>query len=145
MSPSFLFDCLLLRSAGTHSYSYISILCLAIHTSYLFSLIFPSILLSCPDLPCSLSYFASPRYTITCSTLHITFNAQIIAGASHAVQHNLGIFTFEGDGVSLTKAMIDDYDRMGYSCFSTSRAGLFKVSVGKDETGKRWRMIRNRI
>ena len=41
----------------------------------------------------------------------------------------MGLFSFEGNGVSLSKKSILEYDRKGYSCYSTSRAGLFKVSV----------------
>ena len=107
----------------------------------------------CPFLPYPiLSYLALPCPALPCPallwTLIILSNAlphcalqinaasQIIAGASRAVRHNLGLFTFEGDGVSLTKAMIDKYYSMGYSCYSTSRAGLFKVSVPEERKGE---------
>ena len=48
-------------------------------------------------------------------------------GAKNAVTNYLGMITFEGGkGVTLSKEMIADFDSLGYSCYSTSRAGLFK-------------------
>ena len=44
------------------------------------------------------------------------------------MNESIGVFTFEGGkGVSLTKGMLKMYDDLGFSCYSTSRAGLFKV------------------
>ena len=43
----------------------------------------------------------------------------------------MGLFTFEGNGVAFPKATIDQLDAQGYSCYSTSKAGLFKVSGGR--------------
>jgi hypothetical protein len=38
------------------------------------------------------------------------------------------LFTFEGGkGVVLSKEMLQQFDELGFSCYSTSRAGLFKV------------------
>ena len=51
---------------------------------------------------------------------------RVLNGAMTAII-KLGMFTFEGGkGVSFTKEMIETYDKMGFSCYSTSRAGLFK-------------------
>lgn len=51
-------------------------------------------------------------------------------GATRAVNSSVGLFSFEGDGVSLSKKSIIEFDKKGYSCYSTSRAGLFKVCAG---------------
>ena len=51
---------------------------------------------------------------------------RVLNGGMTAIT-KLGMFTFEGGkGVSFTKEMIETYDKMGFSCYSTSRAGLFK-------------------
>ena len=55
--------------------------------------------------------------------------SQVILGATKAVNDSVGLFSFEGDGVSLSKKSIIEYDKKGYSCYSTSRAGLFKVRM----------------
>jgi hypothetical protein len=52
-------------------------------------------------------------------------------GAKHAIENFLGMFTFEGGkGITLSKEMLSEYDALGYSCYSTSRAGLFKWTGG---------------
>lgn len=56
---------------------------------------------------------------------------QVLVGAQEAMRTSLGMFTFEGGrGVTLSKDMLDEYDALGFSCYSTSRAGLFKWSGG---------------
>ena len=51
--------------------------------------------------------------------------------ARKAIDSGVALFTFEGgSGVSFTKEHIEDLDGRGFSCFSTSRAGLFKWSGG---------------
>ena len=56
---------------------------------------------------------------------------KVIRGATEAILHSVGLLTFEGGGgVTFSKEMIDEMDQMGYSCYSTSRAGLFKWNGG---------------
>lgn len=56
---------------------------------------------------------------------------RVLAGAEAALTKMAGMFTFEGGkGVIFSKDMIDHYDGLGYSCYSTSRAGLFKWNAG---------------
>ncbi len=51
---------------------------------------------------------------------------KVLAGAKLALESTVALFTFEGGGgVSFSKEQIDDLDfRLGYSCYSTSRAGM---------------------
>lgn len=56
---------------------------------------------------------------------------KVLIGAKNAIQEMLGMFTFEGGGgVTYSKEMSKDFETLGYSCYSTSRAGLFKWSHG---------------
>lgn len=56
---------------------------------------------------------------------------KVIRGARKAIDGGAALFTFEGgSGVSFTKDDIDDLDSRGFSCYSTSRAGLFRWSGG---------------
>lgn len=60
----------------------------------------------------------------------MSVRAQVLAGAAQTIE-SAGMFTFEGGrGVTFSKEMIQDYDKMGFSCYSTSRAGLFKWNAG---------------
>lgn len=55
---------------------------------------------------------------------------RVLSGAASAIT-KLGMFTFEGGkGVTFSKEMIEQYDALGFSCYSTSRAGLFKWNSG---------------
>jgi FkbM family methyltransferase len=55
---------------------------------------------------------------------------KVLTGAASTIA-DIGMFTFEGGkGVTFSKEMIDQYDQMGFSCYSTSRAGLFKWNSG---------------
>jgi hypothetical protein len=47
-------------------------------------------------------------------------------GATKAINDTLGLFTFEGNAFELSIGMLENLDAKGYSCFSTSKAGLFK-------------------
>ena len=49
----------------------------------------------------------------------------VIAGAMGAIENNVSMFVFEGYGW-LTTDMISTFDNLGFSCYSSSRAGLFK-------------------
>lgn len=56
---------------------------------------------------------------------------KVISGARRAIDGGVALFTFEGgSGVTFTKEHIEDLDSRGFSCYSTSRAGLFKWSGG---------------
>jgi len=56
---------------------------------------------------------------------------KVMIGASRAIVNTVGLFTFEGGGgVTFSKGMIEELDALGYSCYSTSRAGLFKWNSG---------------
>lgn len=56
---------------------------------------------------------------------------KVLLGAQNAIQHSLGMFTFEGgQGITFSKEMVDSFDSLGYNCYSTSRAGLFKWNGG---------------
>jgi len=57
---------------------------------------------------------------------------KVLLGARKAITEDLvGMFTFEGGkGVIFSRSMIEGYDKLGYSCYSTSRAGLFKWNAG---------------
>lgn len=56
---------------------------------------------------------------------------RVLDGASSTIINKLGMFTFEGGkGVTFSKEMIEKYDALGFSCYSTSRAGLFKWNSG---------------
>ena len=51
----------------------------------------------------------------------------VIKGALGSIYATIGLLTFEGYGKgSLTETMISDFDAHGFSCYSTSLAGLFK-------------------
>ena len=52
---------------------------------------------------------------------------QVLTGANRAVDSSVGLFSFEGNSFSLSKKAIIEYDKKGYSCYSTSKGGLFKV------------------
>ncbi len=55
----------------------------------------------------------------------------MLVGAKEAISEHLGMFTFEGgSGVTLSEDMLREFDALGFSCYSTSRAGLFKWSGG---------------
>ncbi len=54
---------------------------------------------------------------------------RVLEGARTALATQLGVFALEGgQGVTFSKEMINNLDNQGYSCYSSSRAGLFKVS-----------------
>jgi FkbM family methyltransferase len=56
---------------------------------------------------------------------------KVIRGAHKAIDGGTALFTFEGGGgVAFTKEDIDNLDMRGFSCYSTSRAGLFRWSGG---------------
>lgn len=56
---------------------------------------------------------------------------KVLNGAANVIANAAGMFTFEGGkSVQFTKAMIKKYDSLGFSCYSTSRAGLFKWNGG---------------
>lgn len=57
---------------------------------------------------------------------------KVLTGARIAIEKTLSLFTFEGGGgVSFAKERIEKLDKQfGYSCYSTSRAGLFKWDGG---------------
>eukprot|EP00598_Pedospumella_elongata_P006999 CAMPEP_0184968798 /NCGR_PEP_ID=MMETSP1098-20130426/1737_1 /TAXON_ID=89044 /ORGANISM="Spumella elongata, Strain CCAP 955/1" /LENGTH=558 /DNA_ID=CAMNT_0027490463 /DNA_START=191 /DNA_END=1867 /DNA_ORIENTATION=+ len=56
---------------------------------------------------------------------------KVLAGAEVALSTKAGMFAFEGGkGVIFSKEMIAHYDGLGFSCYSTSRAGLFKWTAG---------------
>ncbi len=56
---------------------------------------------------------------------------KVIRGGRKAIDGGAALFTFEGGGgVSFTKEDIEELDTRGFSCFSTSRAGLFRWSGG---------------
>jgi hypothetical protein len=56
---------------------------------------------------------------------------KVIVGASEAIVESVKFFSFEGGkGITLSKAMLEQFDSLSYSCYSTSRAGLFKWSGG---------------
>lgn len=55
----------------------------------------------------------------------------VIKGALGSIYSTVGLLTFEGYGKgSLTETMISDFDTHGFSCYSTSLAGLFKWNGG---------------
>jgi hypothetical protein len=63
-------------------------------------------------------------------SLPLLASMQVLTGAAQTIE-GAGMFTFEGGrGVTFSKEMIDGYDAMGFSCYSTSRAGLFKWNAG---------------
>jgi FkbM family methyltransferase len=52
---------------------------------------------------------------------------KVLQGANKAITSLTGVFTFEGGGgVTYSKDMDEMYNTLGYNCYSTSRAGLFK-------------------
>lgn len=56
---------------------------------------------------------------------------KVIIGGSDAIRNTVGLFTFEaGGGVTFNSAMVKELDSIGYSCYSTSRAGLYKLNGG---------------
>ena len=85
-----------------------------------------------PSCPCTV---ANRRFNVVVVVLplFIRFSCvfQVIRGATKALNTTVGLFTFEGNGVAFPKATIDQLDAQGYSCYSTSKAGLFKVSGGR--------------
>jgi len=62
----------------------------------------------------------------------------VIKGALGSIYSTVGLVTFEGYGKgSLTETMIGDFDAHGFSCYSTSLAGLFKWNGGCWRSSKR--------
>jgi len=58
-------------------------------------------------------------------------DALVIRGALKTIYSTVGLVTFEGYGKgSLTETTISDFDAHGFSCYSTSLAGLFKWNGG---------------
>jgi hypothetical protein len=57
---------------------------------------------------------------------------KVLRGARKAIEQTASLFTFEGgSGVAFSKEDITELDeKWGYSCYSTSRAGLFKWNSG---------------
>jgi len=57
---------------------------------------------------------------------------KVITGARRAIDNTVSLFTFEGGkGITFSKEFIEELDtEHGYSCYSTSRAGLFKWNGG---------------
>jgi hypothetical protein len=54
---------------------------------------------------------------------------KVLLGARNALRSYLKFFTFEGGGgVTFSQTMSDEFESFGFSCYSTSRAGLFKWS-----------------
>jgi FkbM family methyltransferase len=52
---------------------------------------------------------------------------RVLLGARGLIAKPVGMLTFEGgQGITLSKEMLDAFDLLGYACYSTSRAGLFK-------------------
>lgn len=65
-------------------------------------------------------------------------DGQVIKGALGSIYSTVGLVTFEGYGKgSLTENMIGDFDAHGFSCYSTSLAGLFKWNGGCMQGSKR--------
>ncbi len=53
-------------------------------------------------------------------------DGKVLRGAGKLLNSTLGMFAFEGGRkFPLTREDLNIYDSMGYSCFSTSKAGLF--------------------
>ena len=72
-----------------------------------------------------------------CGVIHVvcacgSVCAQVLEGASGVIRSSVAVFVFEA--TRLHRALIDKYDALGFSCFSTSRAGLFKVHRDRDRT-----------
>lgn len=56
---------------------------------------------------------------------------KVLRGAKATIASSVGMFTFEGGkGVTFSKDMIVSLDKIGFSCYSMSRAGLFKWNGG---------------
>jgi FkbM family methyltransferase len=56
---------------------------------------------------------------------------KVLLGARNSLRSYVKLFTFEGGGgVTFSKTMSDEFETLGFSCYSTSRAGLFKWSSG---------------
>ena len=52
---------------------------------------------------------------------------KVINGAMETIKESVKLLTFEGGGgVTFSYELSEQLDKMGYSCYSTSRAGLFK-------------------
>lgn len=55
----------------------------------------------------------------------------VLLGAREVLENRVSMFTFEGGkGVTLSRAMLGEFDSWGFNCYSTSRAGLFKWNGG---------------
>jgi len=67
---------------------------------------------------------------------------KVIYGASKYIRSSVGLLTFEcGKGTQFSYAMIVEMDSIGFSCYSTSRAGLFKLNgqcMSKSFIDKKW-------
>jgi len=53
---------------------------------------------------------------------------KVITGAMRAIEKDLSMFVFEGYGW-LSGEMISTFNDLGYSCYSSSKAGLFKLDA----------------
>ncbi|RYG59261.1 hypothetical protein EON64_20425, partial [archaeon] len=68
---------------------------------------------------------------ISLPTLFIPADNKVLLGAVRALSNqSVSMFTFEGGkGVSLSKEMVTQFDAWGFSCYSTSRAGMHDIWV----------------
>ena len=85
------------------------------------------------------TYAVNPKYTNQhkLDSSNIYYVVQVLEGAADTIRNMVSMFTFEGGGgVKVTADMVEKYDKMGFSCFSTSRAGLIKWSSGCMSTEK---------
>lgn len=56
----------------------------------------------------------------------------VLEGSQKLIRNSVSMFVFEAQSpsVTMTAAMIDEYDRLNFSCYSTTKYGLFKWNGG---------------
>jgi hypothetical protein len=56
----------------------------------------------------------------------------VLEGSRKAIRNSVSMFVFEAQSpsVAMTAAMIEEYDQLGFSCYSTTKYGLFKWNGG---------------
>lgn len=56
----------------------------------------------------------------------------VLEGSKRLIRNSVSMFVFEAQSpsVAMTTAMIEEYDQLGFSCYSTTKYGLFKWNGG---------------
>lgn len=74
----------------------------------------------------TLDTFAQRKNGLTVDFLKVDAEGKdrdVLAGAMELLQNSVSVFTFECAPCALKESELDTFDRMGFSCFSLTKAG----------------------